>query len=370
MRSQSPNAAPPARASMPGLDEKRPLKGTQNCVGFTRRLFSSPGVYARAALAFLTLTSLAIAQPAPPADICKTLLTDASRPPEPPAILPPDRAIRVLVFGDFGDGSLGQKRVAAAMDENDEAHAFDFGITLGDNFYPQGLDDLSDPRWERDWETMYDRLKVRIYATYGNHDYMDAGSPQAEIRYSLRSESWCLPRPYYTFTAGPVQFFAIDTNPIRRKEHSRQRQLQWLDQALAASKAPWKVVYGHHPIFSTGEDGGTPEIARQVLPILKRRHVDIYLAGHQHDMESLRPEGGVRFFVSGTGGHDLRPLGKDHHHRRLWAVGKTGGFTVLEAEPDAEALQVSFFDAGNVRLCRVWVGKGAAVDAADCESGG
>jgi predicted phosphodiesterase len=253
------------------------------------------------------------------------------------------------------------------MSRLDRREPFDFGITLGDNFYPQGLEELSDPRWQRDWEGLYSRLGIRFYATLGNHDHYSAKGPETEIRRSLGSASWCLPKPYYTFTAGPVQFFALDTNPIMKREPSRQEQLEWLDRALAASSARWKVVYGHHPIFSTGPDGNMKTMIEAVLPVLKRRGADVYLAGHEHVMEYLKPDGDLNFFVAGAGGHAVRRLGEDGEGRRRWAAGKTPGFLVLDAEAGGGSLQMSFFDARDARLCRVKLVKGAA---AEVECGG
>jgi tartrate-resistant acid phosphatase type 5 len=301
-------------------------------------------------------------RPAPPvtpaADVCSPLLAEGPQPPPPPAIRPADQPIRVVAFGDFGDGAWNQRRVAHAIYVQDRKHPFDFGLTLGDNFYPKGLDDPVDPRWKREWELLYTRMHVRFYATLGNHDHLAEAAPEAEVQRSLKSESWCLPRRYYTFTAGPVQFFALDTNPIVRDEPSVPEQLAWLDEALAASSAPWKVVYGHHPAYSTGEDGNTPEIIAWVLPLLKRHGVDLYLSGHEHDMEYLRPEGSLHFAVAGAGGHLVRPLGKDGERRRRWARGKTPGFLTLETTPEGRLLRLSFFNTWRHRLCRVDLLKG------------
>jgi hypothetical protein len=300
----------------------------------------------------------------PAADVCSALLAEAPQPPQPPAVRPTDQPIRIVAFGDFGDGAWNQKRVAHAVYVQDRKHPFDFGLTLGDNFYPKGLDDPADPRWTREWEMLYTRLHVRFYATLGNHDYYAEATPDAEIRRSAMSESWCLPRRYYTFTAGPVQFFAIDTNPIVKGEPSVPEQLAWLDGALAASTAPWKVVYGHHPVYSTGLDGNTREIVEQVLPRLKKHGVDVYLSGHEHDLEYLRPEGDLHFFVAGAGGHLVRPLGKDGEGRRRWAKGKTPGYLVLETVPAGNSLQLSFFNAWRHRLCQVELFKGRAARVA------
>ena len=69
--------------------------------------------------------------------------------------------------------------------------------------------------------------------------------------------------------------------------------------------------------------------------------MDAYLAGHDHDLEALKPDGGVRFFISGGGGAELRPFLTDHC--RVWAE-STHGFTVLQAT--SKELSVQFFGSG------------------------
>lgn len=276
------------------------------------------------------------AGPPVPGDICPQLLQAGPGIPE----IPVSGTLRVLAFGDFGTGKASQHRVATGMRAQKPYH---FGVTLGDNFYEKGLNSPTHPRWQTDWEDLYSDLDIRVYATLGNHDYGDPASPPAEMARSPLSQTWCLPKPYYTYVAGPVQFFAIDTDPIAKGAASVPAQIKWLKESLAASKATWKVVYGHHPIYTNGEHGGSagviPAVKGKILDVLKDNKVDLYLAGHDHDLEALKPEGGVWFFVSGGGGTDLRPLKTSKC--RQWAK-SVHGFTVLEA--DKETLTVGFFD--------------------------
>jgi hypothetical protein len=167
----------------------------------------------------------------------------------PPAMFsvkPAGQPVRVLAFGDYGDGGDAQKRVAAAMLRYHQQDRFDFGITLGDNFYPSGMESPVDARWQTWWSALYDPLAIQFYASLGNHDWNHVNSPAAEILFGQRSPSWRMPATYYTFEAGPVQFFALDTDIIS------EAQLLWLIQELDRSRARWKVVYGHHPIYSEG----------------------------------------------------------------------------------------------------------------------
>jgi hypothetical protein len=266
----------------------------------------------------------------------------------PPAfsLKPSEQAIRVLAFGDFGTGSEAQKQLAAAMLQYHKKTPFDFGLTLGDNFYPRGVNGLDDPQWKSKWEDMYSPLGIKFYATLGNHDWAQPDSPAAEVVYSMKSTSWRMPAPYYTFTAGPVQFFAFDTMEITDAE------LSWLDRELSKSQAPWRVVYGHHHIFSATR-GDNKELVERLLPVLEKHSVDVYLNGHDHNLQELKSEGGVHFFVSGGGGANLYPL---NDYDRSVFKSKVNGFTVLEA--DAAHLKISFVGTDGKELYEQELKKG------------
>ena len=259
-----------------------------------------------------------------------------------------DLAIRVLAFGDFGNGSQEQKQVAEAMLKFHRQTPFDFAVTLGDNFYSYGMESTSDPRWKTWWDALYDPLRIQFYATLGNHDWGFADSPAAEILYSKQSPSWRMPAPYYTFTAGPVQFFALDTNEIS------EAQLFWLKDGLANSKALWKLVYGHHPIYSVGAHADNAGLIRRLLPILKGQ-ADVYLAGHDHDLQHLQAEDGVHFFVAGGGGARVRPVKPDA--RSLFAK-DAHAFAVLEA--NGKQLKLRFIDISLKQLYEATLTKSGA----------
>jgi tartrate-resistant acid phosphatase type 5 len=253
---------------------------------------------------------------------------------------PAGKPIRVLAFGDFGTGSPAQKQTAAAMVAYHKLHPFNFGLTLGDNFYVRGLGSPDDPRWQTEWEQLYSPMHIPFYAVLGNHDWSGPDSPAAEILYSARSQSWHMPAPYYTFTAGSVQFFAFDTPAIDEAE------LKWLDEELAKSTAQWKVVYGHYHIYSATR-GDNKELIARLLPVLKKNHVDVYLNGHDHNLQELKPEGSVHFFVSGGGGaglYEMNPYDRSVFRQKL------NGFTVLEA--DEKSLAIYFIGTDGSELYR------------------
>ncbi|MBK5294708.1 MAG: metallophosphoesterase [Acidobacteriia bacterium] len=249
-------------------------------------------------------------------------------------VKPAGQPIRALAFGDYGQGTDLQRNAAAAMLQYHKQKPFDFAVTLGDNFYSKGMESPWDPRWKTWWDDLYNPLGIPFYVSLGNHDWGLPGSPAAEWVYGLSSPSWKMPSTRYTFTAGAAQFFALDTDVF---SHA---QALWLAEELDKSTAKWKVVYAHHPIYSHGQHGNGDNLIEMLLPVLKGR-ADIYLVGHEHDMQHLKPEGGVHLFIAGSGGARPRPITPGE--RSLFAA-SSNGFAVLDIT-DTEC-KVSFFDSG------------------------
>jgi tartrate-resistant acid phosphatase type 5 len=270
-----------------------------------------------------------------------TMLPKFFRTPPPVfAVTPADRPVRVVAFGDFGTGSAAQMALGKTLAAYHSTRRFDLGITLGDNFYSIGMESPSDPRWQTQWEQVYGPLGIPFYAALGNHDWGHPDSPAAEILYSSKTTTWRMPSSYYTYTAGPVQFFALDTQSVALSE----RQLRWLDAELGRSQARWKIVYGHHPIYSGGAYEDRPDLISKLLPLLRNR-ADAYICGHDHNLQAIRPDGNVRFYIAGGGGaglYDLRP-----YERSIFSS-RSNGFAVIDA--DATQLTVSLVDGNGVTV--------------------
>jgi tartrate-resistant acid phosphatase type 5 len=250
------------------------------------------------------------------------------------SVKPAGSPVRVLAFGDFGTGSPAQVALAKTIASYHQRRPLDLALTLGDNFYSVGMESPSDPRWQTQFEQLYGALGITFYPALGNHDWGHPDSPAAEILYSGKTTTWKMPASYYTFTAGPVQFFALDTQSA-----TSDKQLAWLDTELGRSQSRWKVVYGHHPIYSGGNYEDRPDLISRLLPILQGR-ADVYLAGHDHNLQALRPDGNLHFYIAGGGGaglYDLRP-----YERSIFAS-RANGFAVIDG--DDQQLTVSLVDS-------------------------
>lgn len=258
--------------------------------------------------------------------------------------------VSFLSVGDWGrDGASHQRDVAVQMGKAADRAGSRFTVSTGDNFYENGVTSAVDPQWKSSFEDIYTApaLQTPWYALLGNHDYR--GVPQAQIDYAKTSARWRMPSRYYKVSGADVglpqaDLFFIDSSPLvhsyRVKVESAiarnvagedvNAQLAWLDQELGQSHAPWKLVFGHHTIFSGGsEHGNTVELVAQVKPLLQRHGVQAYICGHEHDLQHLQVEG-VNYICTGAGS-EVRPT--SHVAGTKFAMARSG-FAVFNLAGD------------------------------------
>jgi len=268
----------------------------------------------------------------------KPLEDPASKRELPPVVIPPVREgvtyLRAFAFGDMGTAGRGQRAIAASMAGRAREGGLDLLLTTGDNFYPNGVKSVDDPMWRTHFWDIYSdpALAVPIYPSLGNHDHR--GNVQAQIDQGKLEPRWRLPSRYHVWQwpaeGAPVaQFFVIDSDMFPEDKE----QLAWLDRALGAATAPWRIVYGHHPIYSRSVRGDNAELVACLEPLLVKHEVDLYLAGHDHVLELRKPKDGVRHLVSGGG------AGGDHPYPVEWTddyeyASTGGGFCALRLAAD------------------------------------
>jgi tartrate-resistant acid phosphatase type 5 len=270
-----------------------------------------------------------------------------------------ENSIPFLIVGDWGrNGEFHQKDVAHQLGLEATIRKVDFIISTGDNFYPDGVVSTTDPQWNKSFENIYTNYSLNIpwFTAFGNHDYR--GSIQAQLDYSKISRRWRTTERYYSFektipnSSEKALFVFIDSNPfdetLSRKSHSdlasqdKEAQLKWLEKTLATSTASWKIVIGHHPLYTTGVRRDKMLDVRKVfLPIFEKHKVNAYLAGHEHDLQHQKPEGFTHYFVSGAGS-EIRPVTLDEKQTQF-AV-SDHGFMSMQLHKDKLNVQVINFE--------------------------
>ncbi len=276
---------------------------------------------------------------------------------------PPDAPTRFLVVGDTGTGGEAQYAVARAMEEVCARDGCEFAVVLGDAIYESGVSGPDDPQFHAKFEAPYANFTIPFWMVLGNHDYGGAGERpekgQYYVDYARTSDRWTMPDLYYSFTHGPVSFFALDSGaatihatPANVPLGPIEAQAAWLEAAVAASHSPWKMTLAHHPYISNGQHGdagsydGVPQMGQAWKSLLERGacgKVDLMLAGHDHDLQWLAPTeacGDTQFIISGAGAKQ-RSRGSDDHPA-LFERYDGYGFVWMNAT--AEALDIRFYD--------------------------
>ena len=93
----------------------------------------------------------------------------------------------------------------------------------------------------------------------------------------------------------------------------RDRQLAWLEKGLANSMADYKIVAGHHPVYADTKKSESERLDMQkyVQPLLEKYGVDLYLSGHIHNHQHIRPRGSSVDYVvvsSGALSRKVKPI--------------------------------------------------------------
>lgn len=207
--------------------------------------------------------------------------------------------LRFISVADTGTGAQGQYAVARAMTRYHQENPFNISILAGDNIYTNGEFEKIGQVFEQPYQKLLTD-GVKFYACLGNHDIRTANG-DLQVKYPLFN----MQGRYYTFRQGKVQFFALDTNP----NADWKNQLIWLEQELSQSDAPWKVVFGHHQIYSSGIYGLNKPFIETFTPLFKRYGVQLYINGHEHNYERTQSINGTTYLICG-GGAGTRPVGR------------------------------------------------------------
>lgn len=223
----------------------------------------------------------------------------------------------ILCIGDWGDSNRDLN-----IQEYIQKNNVDEFYLLGDNFYPSGVESLTDNQWELKLKSLFPIHKKK-YACLGNHDYLGNVFSQIEKTFQSNNYNWNLPYFYYDIIdkENSIHTFFIDTQLFapeittmlllschirtqRQQEyyglvyHLQEKQLEWLEDKLKNSSSKWKIICGHYPIHSNGPHIISKELQERLKPLLKKYKVDFYYSGHEHNNQIIYQDN-TYFIISG-----------------------------------------------------------------------
>lgn len=217
--------------------------------------------------------------------------------------------IKFAVIGDYGQIGEDSKNVAKLVNSWEP----DFIITTGDNNYPSGqwetVDENIGPLYSSyiyPYQGLYkqppDTPYNRFFPCLGNSDFeTDNALPYLKY-FNLPHNGY-----YYDFIKGSVHFFSLCSDQRCPDGVSLEsKQLLWLKEEAQKSHLPWKIVYFHHPAYSSELNISpvylsTKNSERTIDAPFSQWAISAVLTGHQHVYERFNIEG-VPYIINGLGG--------------------------------------------------------------------
>jgi hypothetical protein len=219
------------------------------------------------------------------------------------ATTPSDAGAKITI-GLTGDSRGEQNNAWQILQQ----HMFTAGVTLqmfsGDmiNLAPdQGeWEQWLDSAWKDSngkYLTLAQTLMLSAHGNHDNHTSLFFGNmvlPQDLTAYPKYGEL------FFSADVGAAHLVVVDdafiVNPDGDADYKPALDT-WLNADLAAAnqnraKVPWIVVMHHHPEFSSSLHGKDVDVLRgrnYFVPIWDKYHVDLAIAGHDHDYERSKP---------------------------------------------------------------------------------
>lgn len=196
-----------------------------------------------------------------------------------------------LVYGDNRNDPQAHARVIHAAAIHDPALVLHTGDVVP-------LPNSGEEVWREQFFEPANLLlrKTWFVVTRGNHE---EGNPLFSLYF--RAPGGTQVKEYYSFDWGPVHVTTINTN----KDYlPGSEQYQFLERDLANTSRPFKVFFGHHPVYGSGLHGSRMAMQKYLQPLFEKNSVKLVFAGHDHDYERTIVNG-ITYVVSGGGGAGL-----------------------------------------------------------------
>jgi len=252
--------------------------------------------------------------------------------------------VRFAVIGDYGFAGQAELDVATLV----QSWNPDFILTVGDNNYDAGSATTIDANIGQYYHAFISPYTGgygqgaavnRFFPSLGNHDWGNiVPNPTGATPYL---NYFTLPNNerYYDVVWGAVHVFALDSDMNEPDgTASTSTQGQWLQQALATTSAPWKLVYFHHAPYSSGTHGSTTYMQWP----FQAWGATAVLAGHDHTYERII-RNGFPYMVNGLGGRSIYTFGTPVTGS---VVRYNGDYGAMLVDASTDTLRLQFITRG------------------------
>lgn len=260
-------------------------------------------------------------------------------------------SITFAIIGDYGESGQPEFEVSELV----KSWLPDFILTLGDNNYADGKlstikknitdyygDYIYNPDAPMEYRcngVAFDEQLNRFFPTLGNHDSYNINNAQPYLTFFSLPDK----ETYYDFKWGPVHFFSIHSGKNGEATCCDSEQAIWLKKKLSQSDHPFKIVYFHHPPYSTSKHGNTINMQWP----FEEWGASAIFSGHEHNYQRIVKKYNPAFpyFVNGLGGRksiydcNLHPLSD----RIFDSFCFNDNYGAMKATATSERLVIQFF---------------------------
>jgi len=263
--------------------------------------------------------------------------------------------VRFLYLGDAQTGLEGWGRLLEAACRRHPATDF---IVLAGDLVDRGNERTNWDHFFLRAEGVFDHLPLMPCS--GNHEYLDTGPRLYRALFELprNGPSGIDSDLVYHFDCGDAFFAVLDSTLATCDPDNARRQADWLDATLKQTRASWKFVIFHHPVYPSHPWRDTPALREHWAPIFDRHHVDFVLQGHDHAYQRTYPmRANQRAEGPGTGTIYLIAVSGDKFvelaPRPYVEVGRSGVSTYQIFEIDSQSNRLTY---------RAWTEDGRIID--------
>lgn len=258
----------------------------------------------------------------------------------------------------LGDAQTGLEEWGHRLDRAFRRHPGISFILLAGDLVDRGNERTNWDHFFLRSEEVFERIP--LMPAVGNHEYLDQGPRLYRSFFELPANgpAGVSSDLVYHFETAGAFFAVLDSTLAVSSREEAERQARWLDSALKASRAGWKFVTFHHPVYSSHPRRDNTLLREYWGPVFDRHHVDLVLQGHDHaylrthpirgNQAVSEPADGTIYVVSVSGDKFSDQSLRDYAEI---GFGRTSTYQTIEID-----------DATNRLTYRAWNDAGEIVD--------
>ena len=210
---------------------------------------------------------------------------------------------------------------------------------------------------------------VPFMPAVGNHEYLDKGPQIYRATFDLPKNGppGIDPNLVYSFEYAEAFVAVLDSNLAIYDARAAALQAAWLDEALSRTRATWKFVAFHHPIYASHPSRANPQLGQAWGPVFDKHHVDLVLTGHDHAYLRSKPmkgghtvadpADGTVYVVSVSG---EKFYGQEPHEYTEKGLTHLATYQTIDVEVASRRLLYQSFDKQGRRVDTLTIQKPAA----------